>query len=153
MKRQRGTDSVWRKPRLAAGAAPVSHTAARRRPADRSTSARPRSRLPLPDEALSLIAARFKVLSEPLRLRLVQELEGGERTVGELVAATGKTQTNVSRHLRSLADAGVLARRKEGVSVFYRIADPMIFELCRHVCGSLQREFERRGKISELLQV
>jgi len=105
---------------------------------------------PLPDEALNLIAARFKALSEALRLRLVHELERGERTVSDLVAATGKAQANVSRQLRTLAEAGILARRKEGLNVYYRIADPAIFDLCRHVCGSLQRELERKGEASKL---
>lgn len=153
MKQNQGSVPAGRKPPPVAVAEPLPPVAARRQMADRSTAARPRSHSPLPDEVLSLIAERFKVLSEPLRLRLLQELEGGERTVGELVAATGKTQTNVSRHLRSLADAGILARHKEGVSVFYRIADPMIFELCRQVCGSLRRAFERQGKVSELLRM
>lgn len=110
---------------------------------------------PLPQrlsgEALSLIAARFKVLSEPVRLRLLMALEEGERNVSELVEATGHTQTSVSRQLQILAEAGILSRRKAGVSVFYRIADPAIFDLCRHVCGGLQREFRRKAEASKLL--
>lgn len=109
-----------------------------------------RSHRPLSDEALGMIAARFKILSETLRLRLVQELQQGERSVGDLVQATGKTQTNVSRQLQTLADAGILARRKEGVSVYYRITDPAIFELCQHVCGSLQRELAQKAETSKL---
>lgn len=102
------------------------------------------------EEALTLIAARFKVLSEPIRLKLILALEEGERNVTELVEATGNTQTNVSRQLQVLAEAGVLSRRKVGVSVFYRITDPAIFDLCRHVCGGLQREFRRKGEVSKL---
>jgi len=103
----------------------------------------------LSEEALELVASRFKVLSEPHRLRLLQELEAGERSVGDLIQATGYTQSNVSRHLQTLAEAGMLERRKDGVSVFYRIADPTIFELCRLMCGSLQRMLARRGKALE----
>jgi ArsR family transcriptional regulator len=112
-----------------------------------------RSHLRLSDEALALIAARFKVLSETVRLKLIIALENGERNVTQLVEATGHTQTNVSRQLQVLAEAGILSRRKCGVSVFYQIADPAIFELCRHVCGGLQRDFRRRGAASKLFSL
>lgn len=105
-------------------------------------SRRKTSGIKLSDQALELIAARFRVLSEASRLRLLAALEGGERNVSELVEVTGLTQANVSRHLSVLTDAGILARRKEGLNVFYGIADPTIFELCEHVCGSLQRRLE-----------
>jgi len=91
----------------------------------------------MPDEALALVARRFAVLAEPMRLRLLQALMNGERSVGALAEAAGGTQANVSRHLQTLADAGLVARRKEGLQVFYAISDPSIFELCTLVCGSL----------------
>jgi DNA-binding transcriptional ArsR family regulator len=100
----------------------------------------------LPPEALELVAARFKVLAEPMRLRLLQTLEAGERTVGELVSETGAGQANVSKHLNLLADAGLVGRRKEGLNVYYFIADPMVFELCKLVCGSLQKQLAKRAK-------
>lgn len=90
-------------------------------------------------EALELVAARFRVLGEPSRLRLLQILHGGEQNVSALVAASGLTQANVSRHLQTLAGAGMVGRRRDGQSVVYHIADPTIFTLCEHVCGSLQR--------------
>jgi ArsR family transcriptional regulator len=92
----------------------------------------------LSDEALELIAGRFRVLGEPSRLKLLQALEAGEMNVGKLVEATGLTQANASRHLQTLTEAGILSRRKEGLNVIYFIADPGIFELCHHVCGSLK---------------
>lgn len=95
-------------------------------------------------EALHLVAARFKVLSEPHRLLLLQTLGHGELSVSELVRATGLSQTNVSRHLQTLADAGMVDRRKAGVSAYYRIADPVIFQLCELMCGNLQRTLERQ---------
>ncbi len=98
------------------------------------------------DEALELIAARFRVLGEPSRLKLIRALEQGEKSVTELMAATGLTQANTSRHLQSLTQAGVLGRRKEGLSVIYFIADPGIFELCHHVCGSIQSHLTRNAK-------
>lgn len=97
----------------------------------------------LSEAALRLVAARFKVLSEPHRLFLLQTLGSGELSVGELVRATGLSQTNVSRHLHTLADAGMVDRSKRGVSVFYRIADPTIFQLCELMCGSLQRTLQQ----------
>lgn len=98
----------------------------------------------LTDEALALVARRFAVLSEPLRLRLLHSLFDGERSVGTLVEITGGTQANVSRHLQTLADAGLLARRKEGLQVFYSIADPSVFPLCELVCGSLEKQHAQR---------
>ncbi|MBM3878154.1 MAG: helix-turn-helix transcriptional regulator [Verrucomicrobia bacterium] len=115
----------------------------------------PKSAAPhaLSDRALELIAERFRALSQPLRLRLIILLEGGERTVTELVQASGQAQTNVSRQLQSLTRAGVLSRRRQGVSVYYRIADPAIFDLCRHVCGSLQEQFRQQGEASKLFRL
>jgi len=101
----------------------------------------------LTDEALGLIARRFAVLSEPMRLRLLHSLFSGERHVNALVEASGGTQANVSRHLQTLADAGILARRKDGLQVFYSIADPSIFELCELVCGSLEKQHTQRAGV------
>ena len=107
----------------------------------------------LTDEALELIAGRFKSLSDPLRLRLIIAMETGEKNVTQLVEATGKLQTNVSRQLQHLMDSGVVARRRQGSFVYYRIADQSIFELCRHVCGSLQRQYLQQGQTSKLFEV
>jgi DNA-binding transcriptional ArsR family regulator len=103
----------------------------------------------LSDAALELIAARFRALSEPTRLKLLMALEDGEKNVTELVNLTGATQTNVSRQLSVLATAGLLARRKSGLSVLYRIADPGIFDLCGHVCKSLQKRITQESEIFE----
>jgi DNA-binding transcriptional ArsR family regulator len=100
---------------------------------------------PLPDEALELVAARFKVLAEPMRLRLLNALHNGERSVTALVEATGATQANVSKHLAVLADASMVSRRKEGLNVFYFIADPMVFQLCELVCARMRIELEQRA--------
>jgi len=94
----------------------------------------------LSDEALALVARRFAVLAEPMRLRLLQSLFDGEKNVHTLVGLTGGTQANVSRHLQTLTDAHLLRRRKEGLQVFYAISDPTIFKLCDLVCGSLEKE-------------
>lgn len=99
------------------------------------------------DDALALIAARFKALSEVSRLKLIIALESGDKNVTELVTTTGLTQANVSRHLQHLVDAGILARRKEGLSVIYTIADKGIFKLCDQVCGGIARRLEEQSKV------
>jgi len=93
---------------------------------------------PLPDDLVELIARRFRVIGEPTRIRLLDRLRDGEASVSELTEALGGSQQNVSKHLTVLADAGVLARRREGTHVFYRIADESVLALCEQVCGSLQ---------------
>lgn len=92
----------------------------------------------MPDDAmLEVIGARFRALGEPSRLKLLRVLLEGEKSVGELVEATGLSQANTSRHLQTLTDAGILGRRKEGVTVVYSIIDATIPDLCRMVCDSV----------------
>jgi DNA-binding transcriptional ArsR family regulator len=98
-------------------------------------------------DALQHVAARFRVLAEPMRLQILQVLEPGELSVGELANAVGSTQPNVSKHLKILQDEGLISRRKEGNAVYYSIADPSVFELCDVVCGSLKAEFAGRSAI------
>jgi len=101
----------------------------------------------LTEEALKMIARRFAVLSEPMRLRLIHELFPGEKNVSELVEATEGTQANISRHLHTLTEAHILHRRKEGLQVFYSIADPSIFVLCELVCGSLEKQLAQQAGV------
>ena len=102
---------------------------------------------PLSPDALALIARRFAVLAEPMRLQLLHALFAGEKSVNELTALTGGTQANVSRHLQTLAQAHLLARRKEGLQVFYAISDPSIFQLCELVCGSLEKSLTKQAGV------
>jgi ArsR family transcriptional regulator len=95
---------------------------------------------PLPDELAELIARRFHVLADPLRVRMIDRLRDGELSVNELAGLLAAGQQNVSKHLALLADAGMLSRRKDGNRVYYAIADEGIFELCEQVCGSLQAQ-------------
>jgi ArsR family transcriptional regulator len=95
--------------------------------------------------ALEMVANLFKALSEPSRLKLLVALEQGEKNVSELVAATGLTQANVSRHLQTLTEAGILARKKEGLTVIYSIAEPLIFELCDKVCGGIRKRLQEQA--------
>lgn len=102
------------------------------------------------DKMMLLVARRFRTLGEPYRLRILQQLEHGERSVSELVAALDGNQPNVSKHLQVLFDAGLLGRRREGTSVLYAISDPMVFKLCELVCHS---EAERSWREFQDLQV
>lgn len=95
---------------------------------------------PLPDALIELIAQRFRVLGEPMRIRLLDQLREGEATVGELQDALGASQQNVSKHLGILHAAGMVTRTKRGTSVVYSIDDPSVFELCDQVCGGVRRQ-------------
>lgn len=95
---------------------------------------------PLPDPLVEVIAERFRVLSEPMRIRVLDRLRGGELTIGELAEALGTSQQNVSKHVAVLARAGLVAREKDGNSVRCRIADESVMRLCEEVCGGLQRQ-------------
>ena len=97
---------------------------------------------PLPDPLVELIAQRFRVLGEPMRIRLLNRMRDGGATVQELQEATGASQQNVSKHLGVLLNAGLVARRKEGNFARYAIADEEVFELCERVCGGLHRQLE-----------
>ncbi len=92
-----------------------------------------------------MVAARFKVLADPTRLRLLHALESGEKNVTQLVTATGGLQANISKHLALLANAGMVGRRKEGLNVFYFIADETILRLCALMCSKLQKEFGQKA--------
>lgn len=98
----------------------------------------------LSDEALTLIASRFRLLSEPMRLRILHTLGKEEMNVTEIVAATGAGQANISKHLGILFDAGIVSRRKDGLASFYRVSDETIFDLCDLVCSGLKNQLEMR---------
>jgi DNA-binding transcriptional ArsR family regulator len=100
---------------------------------------------PLPESLADLIAHRFRVLAEPMRLRLLDCLRSGPASVGELQEATGASQQNVSKHLGVMLAAGTVSRSKEGNFARYAIADEGVFDLCEHVCGGLQRQIEELG--------
>jgi DNA-binding transcriptional ArsR family regulator len=105
-----------------------------------------RKTMKLTPEAVALVAARFRILGEPIRIRLLQELHGGEKNVTELVAAVGSTQPNVSKHLRILQEAGIVGRRQAGNSVYCFIADESVLDLCDTVCGSIRDQVAATAK-------
>lgn len=104
----------------------------------------------LPPEALEQVAAYFQALSEPTRLHLLNLLRNGEHNVGELAQATGYTSANVSRHLSFLMQQGLVSREARGTAVYYRIADPAVYQLCDLVCGNIARVHERAARGSRL---
>ncbi len=104
---------------------------------------------PIPDELAELIARRFKLLGEPMRVKLLDRLRSSEATVQDLAAAVGTTQQNVSKHLGALAAAGILGRRKQGNFVYYSVVDGSIWQLCDDVCGSVER---RLAELQDLLR-
>ncbi len=93
----------------------------------------------LTPEGFSLVAGRFRLLAEPLRLQILNRLQAGETSVSQLAADIGTSQPNVSKHLRLLIEGGLVARRQEGTSVFVRVADPSVFALCGAVCGGIEK--------------
>jgi DNA-binding transcriptional ArsR family regulator len=96
----------------------------------------------IPAVALELVALRFRAMGEPVRLRILQALEGGETSVTALAKMIGTTQPNISKHLRVLQDAGLIGRRQEGSTVYYLICDPTLHELCEMVCVGVRNRLE-----------
>jgi len=97
---------------------------------------------PLPEPLIELVAQRFRVLGEPMRIKLLDRLRERDATVGELQQALGATQQNVSKHLGILHAAGMVTRTKDGNHTRYSISDPSVFELCDHVCGGVRRQLQ-----------
>jgi ArsR family transcriptional regulator len=96
----------------------------------------------LPPAALELVAARFRALGEPLRLRILQVLARGESGVSALARIVGSTQPNVSKHLRVLQEVGLVERRPQGSVANYSIADTTALELCDLVCAGVRERLE-----------
>ena len=102
---------------------------------------------PLPGPLVELIAQRFRVIGEPMRIRLLDALRERPMTINELTEALGATQQNVSKHIGVLAQAGIVSREKDGTRVRCFIADESVFELCEMICGGL------RAQVAELDQL
>ncbi len=89
------------------------------------------------EDVLDGVSRYFGLLSEPMRLRIIHSICTDEKSVTEIVEATGANQANVSRHLSLLFNAGVLGRRKQGNFVFYFVSDPTLTDICRTVCNRM----------------
>jgi len=93
-------------------------------------------------ELLAHVAGRFRALAEPARLAILHSLEHGERSVTDLVETTGMAQGNLSKHLQQLFAGGFVTRRREGLFVFYSLADDKVLALCELMCGRIEGEVE-----------
>lgn len=95
---------------------------------------------PIPADLADLIAARLRVIGDPTRIRILDLLRAGEMSVTDITERLGTSQQNASKHLGVLLGAGILARRKQGNSSIYSIADAGVYDMCEQVCGGLQAQ-------------
>lgn len=102
---------------------------------------------PLPPELIELISERFKLLSEPMRIRILDQLRGGEQSVGSLAELLDTSQQNVSKHLQALYAGGAVSRRKDGNTVFYEIADQDLMAMCEMVCNGVEQRVSALSRI------
>lgn len=99
----------------------------------------------IPDQVLLLMAGKFRMLSDPTRLMILRTLmTEGELNVTQIVEQIGSTQANISKHLKQLAETGIVARRKEGLNMLYRLDDPVIEQICHLVCETILKELEEQ---------
>lgn len=103
------------------------------------------------DPVFNRVAAYFGLLSEPMRLKIMHAVCMEEKSVTDIVAATGATQTNVSRHLHRMHQAGAVSRRKDGNQVYYKVADQALVDLCRNVCIRIAAEIDEQQPMRENL--
>ena len=94
------------------------------------------------------VARRFGALAAPMRLRILHILEDGEKPVGDIVEILQSSQPNVSKHLKSLCEEGLVGRRRRGLNICYSITDPMVFTLCDLICRSAIEQ--TRSQLAEL---
>ncbi len=96
--------------------------------------------------ALTQVADYFKVLSELSRLQVLCSLKSGSKNVTEIMEETGLGQANVSKHLKILAQSGIVSRTPQGVSVYYEIVEPFIFDLCELVGDRLSVRLQEQSQ-------
>lgn len=101
----------------------------------------------LSELALDHVAQYFSALSEPTRLKILNNLRDGEKNVGDLATACDCSQANISRHLSTLAKHGMVIREGRGTAVYYKIADESIYALCDLVCGNVARQLEAQASL------
>jgi len=94
------------------------------------------------DRVFDVVARYFSLLSDRTRLKILNAICNAEQPVGAIVAMTGASQTNVSRHLALMHQAGVVIRRRDGTTIYYKVADPEMVEICRAVCVRIAGRIE-----------
>lgn len=104
----------------------------------------------LDDRALEYVARYFKALAEPMRLRVLNALQDGEKNVSQLTEISGGSQANVSKHLSLLTQYDLVKRESRGTSVYYKIADPSVYKLCELVCGQIGNRMASQDEIKKL---
>ncbi len=105
----------------------------------------------MPDQYLEPVAERFRVLGDATRLSILRLLlDRGELNVGEISDALSSSQANVSKHLRTLHAAGMVARRPEGTAAYYSVADPSISQLCDILCRRLKQQVSDEARTFQL---
>lgn len=105
------------------------------------------ARTKMSDELTSLVAERFKALADPARVRLLNALRDGERSVGDLVDDAGLTQANASKHLARLHQLGFVTRHRDGLHIYYALADRDVLRLCELMCGRIEAETRSRRRL------
>lgn len=104
------------------------------------------------DRLFEKVSGYFGLLAEPTRLKILNAICDGERSVNEIVERVESTQTNVSRHLNLMYGKGVLKRRREGAMTFYSIADENVITLCRTACVQMASQMDERPVSSKALK-
>lgn len=104
---------------------------------------------PLPAEIVELIAQRFRALGEPMRIRLLEQLRSGPRTVQDLAEIVGTSQQNVSKHLGLLHSLGIVTRRRDGNQSWYEIGDETVVRMCDEVCGAIAERAAALHRLTE----
>lgn len=107
------------------------------------SSKKPRSELDKPDFVFDKAAEIFRVMAAPMRLKIVSCLCEGEQNVSYLLSKIDTTQPNMSQHLNTLYRAGIVAKQRDGVQIYYRIANEQIVSLCKAVCGQVEEQTKK----------
>ncbi len=100
------------------------------------------------DKVFDSVAELFGVLSTPIRLKIISAVCNGEKNVSELLSVIDTTQPNMSQHLGMLYRSGVLARRREGTQIYYRLQSERVATLCRAVCTQVAIELDEESNVS-----
>lgn len=103
------------------------------------------------ERLLEMVSVKFKMLSEPTRLKILCSLKTGEKSVTEIIETTNLQQANVSKNLKMLLASDMVAKRKERNQVFYRILDASIFQMCEVVCNFCETNLNHKKEIFENL--
>jgi len=100
----------------------------------------------MPDDMIVSMAYRFKILSEPMRLKILRSICNGEKTVQEIVSEAEASQANISKHLSMMYESGLVERRKDGLKCYYRLADDSVFQVCGLISNSIANNMKSRLK-------